>query len=154
MPYSTISPTGEKTKVFEELESLDGSVTAISFSPGGRHIAVASSYGPIRLWDVETGKQTRAFYGHIGSGPNVEFLGDHVVVGSGIQAIEEADDVTRRWLIRVYKQQKQTWGHVFRCGEPGFPELNSQPPELNFSSCLPKSQFEYWKKVPVYPSGR
>ncbi len=147
--------TGEKTKILEETESLDDSITSISFSPDGRHIAVGSWYGPIRLWDIETGKQIRAFYGHIGSGPNVEFLGEDTYVnGSHIGSIKETDSRIRRRLIRIYKQQKQTLGYVFRGDEPVFPESNSQPPDMDLDSYLPKTQFEYWKTISVHASGQ
>ncbi|MBN2133881.1 MAG: hypothetical protein JW741_30545 [Sedimentisphaerales bacterium] len=101
---------GEVVRTFEEAEAYDGTIQCAAFSPDARYLATGSWFGPIRLWDVKTGKQIRAFYGHLGKGPDVSFGDDGwVVVGSYIGSIDGYDADMREWLDRVRYQQASTF---------------------------------------------
>ncbi len=114
--------TGKRVRTFEEKEAYDGWITAAAFSPDGRSVATGSLHGPVRLWEVGTGRQIRAFYGHLGRGPDISFWvdgpealgtgpsGQLVQIASGIWALERYDDRQRQWLDRIRRQQTLTVG--------------------------------------------
>jgi WD40 repeat protein len=101
--------TGKKLKAFEQKQAYDGPITAAAFSPDGRFAATGSSCGPIRLWEVKTGEQVRGFYGHLGKGPDISFIGDDLVqIDSWIGPLEHFDERQRQWLDRIRRQQELT----------------------------------------------
>ena len=46
------------------LKGHDGDVWSVSFAPGGKSLATAGSDGTVRIWDVESGKETQSFRGN------------------------------------------------------------------------------------------
>ena len=45
-------------------EGHNDAVTAVAFSPDGRHVATASADRSVRLWEIATGHEVRRFTGH------------------------------------------------------------------------------------------
>src|SRR5208282_5025920 len=60
-----------------------GKVTAVAFSPAGKHLAAAWPDGTIRLLDVATGKETASLAGHAVTAQGLAFTPDGVTLVSG-----------------------------------------------------------------------
>ncbi len=63
VPYLSFAADKDKPKVFAQ-KGRSFEVLSVAFSPDGKMIAVVSRDYTIRLWDVVTGRQIRAFRGH------------------------------------------------------------------------------------------
>ena len=67
-------------------------VTAVAFSPDGRHLASASRDGTVRLWNPATGRPTTTLQAHRGRVTAVAFSPDGRHLASG-----DADGTVRLW---------------------------------------------------------
>ncbi|MBP3954164.1 sigma-70 family RNA polymerase sigma factor [Gemmata sp. G18] len=60
-----------------------GSLHALAFSPNGRLLAAAAEDGSLRVWDLASGKELRAYRGHKGRALAVLFSPDGTRIASG-----------------------------------------------------------------------
>jgi len=74
------------------LEWQTADVVSLDFSPDGKTLASGGKYGPIRLWDVESGELLRTFEGHQNSVHFLAFSPD----GSKLASASE-DGTLRVW---------------------------------------------------------
>jgi WD40 repeat protein len=73
---------------------LHSAVKSIAFSPDGKFLASAADDRTIRLWDLSTGKQIRAFTGHTLPVNRVSFAPDGKSIASSI-----GDGTVRVWAV-------------------------------------------------------
>jgi tetratricopeptide (TPR) repeat protein len=77
------------------------------FSPDGRSYLAGGDVGPLRLWDVETGKQLQEFKGHEGWTSQAAFTPD------GKQVLSAGTDkCLRLWDVATGKQVRAFTGHT------------------------------------------
>jgi WD40 repeat protein len=107
--------TGSEVRLFEWNYGI---VSAVAFSPDGRHVLTAcgelimiAPAGPgdktARLWEAETGRQVRSFKGHTDSLTSVAFSTDgrDVLTGGG-------DRTARVWAARTGREVRRFKGHI------------------------------------------
>ena len=63
---SSRSGTQKRAPCGERSQGHTGPVAAVAFSPDGRYVASASYDRLVKIWNVETGEETRALAGHMG----------------------------------------------------------------------------------------
>jgi WD40 repeat protein/DNA-binding SARP family transcriptional activator len=88
------------------VRTLPAQAEGISFSSGGRLLATASMSGPVRIWDVRTGRVVTRLVAHSGAVYDVEFSPDGSVV-----ATASADGTVRLWDPRTGRQELVLRGH-------------------------------------------
>ncbi|HZY87433.1 MAG TPA: sigma-70 family RNA polymerase sigma factor [Gemmataceae bacterium] len=93
----------------KELRKLDapGGVQAVALTPDGKVLATAEKAGPIRLWDVTTGKELLRLAGHTGAALAVAFAADGKTLASG-----GADNALRLWDVKSGKELRAVTGHA------------------------------------------
>jgi WD40 repeat protein len=74
-------------------------ITSVAFSADGRYLLAGCGVGAVRLWDVTTGEQIRAFAGHTAAVSSVAFSPNGRFVLSGSD-----DTTTRIWDAATGKQ--------------------------------------------------
>ncbi|HXN88172.1 MAG TPA: hypothetical protein VN890_02260, partial [Methylocella sp.] len=81
-------------------------ITSVAFSPDGVRVLTGSYDNTARLWDAATGKEIRAFKGHVGSVTSVAFSPDgaRVLTGSG-------DATARLWAAATGEELRAFKGH-------------------------------------------
>lgn len=78
------------------IRTIEDSFDAVAPTPSSEHAATAGANGDVRLWDLGTGKQVRAFHGHAGSVNDVEVSSD------GRRLVSAGEDGTiRLWNIET-----------------------------------------------------
>ncbi|KAG8822062.1 hypothetical protein FRC19_006798 [Serendipita sp. 401] len=75
------------------LRGHDGNISALVYSPNGRHIASGSDDGTIRLWDTETGMALGVLEGDGGSVNSISFSPDGCHIASGCDKIMQLWDI-------------------------------------------------------------
>ena len=90
-------------------ERHTGWVFSVAFSPDGRYALSASADSTLKLWDVETGREIRAFRNHTGDVFSVDFSPD------GRYALSaSADRTLRLWDVETGEQTRVLRGHTDR----------------------------------------
>lgn len=80
--------------------TLDRFVWSVAFSPDGKTLAASGSRGPIKLWDVKTGKEKATLTGHRNIVSSVAFSPDGKTLASG------SNDMTiRLWDVKSGKEK-------------------------------------------------
>lgn len=94
----------DKSKI---LKGHDRPVMAVAFSPDGRTLASASEVNNlIKIWDVETGKNTATLTGHEGTVASIAFHHDGKLLASG-----SFDKTIKLWDIAAGKATATFDGH-------------------------------------------
>jgi LPXTG-site transpeptidase (sortase) family protein len=78
------------------LHVFTGSLDAVAFSPDGTLIASGGRDNAVRLWDTESGENTRIFEGHDDWVTRVVFSPDGALLASGAR-----DDTVRLWDVET-----------------------------------------------------
>lgn len=79
----------------------------VAFSPDGRLLVSGSPFLPIRLWDVQTGKEQRTFSGHEATAQRGVFTLAFSFDGGMIAAGSHADRKVHIWEVATGKQLRQ-----------------------------------------------
>jgi tetratricopeptide (TPR) repeat protein len=79
-----------------------------AFSPDSRSYLAGGDVGPLRLWDVETGKQLQEFQGHEGWTSQAAFTPD----GKQVLSAGTQDKCLRLWDVATGKQVRAFTGHT------------------------------------------
>jgi WD40 repeat protein len=108
---AVISATGlyaQNVEVFPQLGHIEN-VYAITFSPDGRQILSSSNDNSIKLWDVATGREIRAFIGHASRVMSVAFSPDgrQVLSNSG-----HPEWTIKLWDIATGREIRTFIGHA------------------------------------------
>ncbi|MBI3795920.1 MAG: protein kinase, partial [Deltaproteobacteria bacterium] len=82
-------------------------VTAVSFSPDGRHIVSGSEDTTLRLWEMKSGQEVRCFTGHTNLVMSVSFSPDGRYIVSG-----SADTTLRLWEVASGQEVRCFTGHT------------------------------------------
>jgi len=92
------------SKIFEGHTS---GVSCVAITPDGKHF-ISGNWGPLRLWDIESGKIEKVFEGHTDSVSCVAITpdGKHFISGS-------CDETLRLWDIESGKTIQIFKGHTF-----------------------------------------
>jgi RNA polymerase sigma factor (sigma-70 family) len=107
-------------KEIRQLEGHTNGVGSVVFSPDGKKLASRGMYDPqIRLWDVETGKETGKlgepaagnrngvfFVGGVGAGKDLAFSPDGKILASG-----GSNNTVRLWELASGKERAGLGGH-------------------------------------------
>ena len=95
--------------------SVAESAEAVSFAPDGGSIATAPVFGPVRVWDAESGEERVRLVGHTGAVNDVEFSPDGSLLATG-----SADGTVRLWdadegveLLTLSGHDDAVWDVVF-----------------------------------------
>ncbi len=80
---ASIPPESDVTKPIWAIRYAD-EVYCVAFTPDGKGILAGSADGTLKLWDVESGEEIRAYPGHAGKVASVVFSsdGNQIVTGS------------------------------------------------------------------------
>jgi WD40 repeat protein len=92
----------------DTVQNIPAHVHHTCFSPDGRSYLAGGDVGPLRLWDVETGKQLREFSGHEGWTSQATFTPDGKQVLSG----GNQDKSLRLWDVATGRQVRAFTGHT------------------------------------------
>ena len=89
------------------LKAHKGRFSSVAFSPDGKQLALAGSYGTIELWDIATGRVTRTLQGHSHYVTSVVFSpdGKHLASGSW-------DKTTKLWDLATGSLTVTLRGHM------------------------------------------
>jgi WD40 repeat protein/DNA-binding SARP family transcriptional activator len=89
-----------------EVRDFRAAAVAVAFSRDGRLFAAAPFFGPVRIWDVRTGRDIARLVGHTGAVNDVEFAPDRSVV-----ATASNDGTVRLWNPLTGRQELVLRGH-------------------------------------------
>jgi len=106
--FSTASPTkaaahSEQASVFPQI-GHSGEISAVAFAPDGRRIVTGGRDHTLKLWDIASGREVRAFRGHCASVVAVAFSPDGRTIAS------TSDDRTLRLWDTATGQELRTLG--------------------------------------------
>jgi WD40 repeat protein len=92
----------------DTVQNIPAHIYHTTFSPDSRSYLAGGDIGPLRLWDVATGKQLREFKGHDGWTCQAVFTpdGKHVLSG-GVQ-----DKLLRLWDVATSQEVRSFTGHT------------------------------------------
>lgn len=93
-------------KQLKEIRGHRAKITAISYSPDGKHFATASLDRDVKLWDASTNKEQKTFIGHADYVYSIAFSRDGKRLLSG-----SSDRTARIWDIESGKEILQLKGH-------------------------------------------
>ena len=88
------------------LRTLPGAAEAVAFSPDGAWLAAAPAFGPVQIWDVESGAELTRLVGHTGAVNDVAFSPDGSLLATG-----STDGTVRLWDPRDGVQVLSLRGH-------------------------------------------
>jgi WD40 repeat protein len=88
------------------LRTIPGAAQAVAFSPDGVWLATAPAFGPVQIWDVESGTELTSLVGHTGAVNDVAFSPDGSLVATG-----STDGTVRLWDPREGVQVLSLRGH-------------------------------------------
>jgi WD40 repeat protein/energy-coupling factor transporter ATP-binding protein EcfA2 len=94
--------SGERRKSWD----VPGLVSAIAFSPDGRHILCNRPDDKLTLWDVERGERVRTFAGHLATPQAIAFAPDGRSAISG-----GADKLLKVWDVATAREMATLAGH-------------------------------------------
>jgi WD40 repeat protein/mono/diheme cytochrome c family protein len=96
----------DNTGEIDPLESRDGAVNGIVFTPDGRRALIASGDRSVRLYDVEGRRDLKRFIGHTASVWAVALSSDGRLALSG-----SMDGTARVWDVATGQERKKLAGH-------------------------------------------
>jgi WD40 repeat protein len=88
------------------LRTMPGAAEAVAFSPDGAWLATAPAFGPVRIWDIESGAELTRLVGHTGAVNDVAFSPDGSLLATG-----STDGTVRLWDPREGVQMLSLRGH-------------------------------------------
>ncbi|MFA4828880.1 MAG: caspase family protein [Thermodesulfovibrionales bacterium] len=113
--FSKPTAAAEKPEIFVQLGHTD-QVTSVAFSPDGRYALSGSDDSTLKLWEVATGKEIRAFIGHKSSVVSGVFSSDgrYALSGGGRGSMfdNRFDPTIRLWDISSGKEIRTFTGHA------------------------------------------
>ena len=89
-------------KPFVQLGHVSGAINSVAFSPNGRYFLSASDDRSVKLWDVNSGKVIRTYFGHDEAVHSVVFSPDGRLFLSGSEISMKIRDVTTGKILHEF----------------------------------------------------
>jgi WD40 repeat protein len=107
LEVEALSEIAADIAVFPQVGHTMDLVYSAVFSPDGRHIVSASSDGTVKMWDAESGREFRTFFGHTSRVLSVAFSPD------GRRIVSASSDKTVKvWDTERGKEVRTLQGHT------------------------------------------
>lgn len=105
---SIVSSSSTNFDLWKTLQGHFRPVTSISFSPNGKTLASGSRDMTIKLWNVETGMQTRTLQGHSDQIDSVTYSPDGKILASSSD-----DETIKLWDVATGREIRTLQGSFF-----------------------------------------
>ena len=91
-------------KIGVQVRPRAAELRSVAFSPDGRYVAAGTRYGPVKVWDADTGNEVATLKGHTADVWAVAFSRDSKTLASGNGDWDRPGDI-RLWDTTTWKER-------------------------------------------------